>query len=86
MSCTVAQAGLLHQRDHGRGIDAARQKGAKRHIGDHAPLDGVLQQRLELVGQFGIAAVERIESTPSRAIVARVPEAARSAARLATAA
>src|SRR5205085_6918598 len=55
----LPQAGLPHQSDDGRGVDAARQKCAKRHIGNHAPRDGVLEQRLQLLRQVGIAAVDR---------------------------
>ena len=37
----------LHQRHDGRGVDAAGQEGAERHVGDHAAPDGVAQQRVE---------------------------------------
>ena len=38
----------LHQRDHGRRIDAARQERAERHVGDHAAAHAVAQHGLEL--------------------------------------
>ena len=39
----------LHQRDDGRGIDAAGEERAERHVGDHLRLHGVAQQRFECV-------------------------------------
>ncbi len=48
-----APALRLHQRHDGRGIDAARQKRAERHVRHHAPPDRVAQQRIEpLLGLF----------------------------------
>ena len=42
-----SRAVCLHQRRDRRGIDAARQKHAERHVGDHAPAHGVGEQRFQ---------------------------------------
>jgi len=42
----------LHQRDDGRGIDAAGQERAKRHIGDHAQLHSTAQERVKTLHGF----------------------------------
>ena len=44
----------LHQRDDGRGIDAAGQERAERNIGDHLPADRVAQQALQLIGKLDL--------------------------------
>ena len=72
--------GGLHQRHHRRGIDAARQKRADRHVGDHAPPHRVREQGLQFVGQFAIAAAVRIGEPCVRDLRAH-PNSARFAAR-----
>ena len=39
----------LHQCDDGRGIDAAGQERAERHVGDHLPLHRIGQEAVQLL-------------------------------------
>ena len=41
-------AGVRHRCHNGARVDAARQKGAERHIAHQTQLDGLLDERLEL--------------------------------------
>ncbi len=52
----------LHQRDDRRRIDAARQKGAERHVRFHLPRNGLAQDRVELADRFVGAALERLRA------------------------
>src|SRR5262249_18598846 len=56
------QMRLLHQGDHCRGVDAPRQKRTERDVRDHAPRHGILQQRLELLGQLSVVPVELVKN------------------------
>src|SRR5262249_24324787 len=40
---------LLHKGDHARAVDTSRQESAEWHIGYHAPLHRVREQRVKLV-------------------------------------
>ena len=50
------RAGLLHQRDHGRGVDATRQEGPERNVCAHPATDRVRQQRVERVDRVAVGA------------------------------
>ena len=57
-----AAAGARHHRYHGRGIDAARQEGAERHIRDQANTHRLFEMRHEFGAQF----VQRPRSRDAR--------------------
>jgi hypothetical protein len=50
----------LHQRNDGRGIDAARQKRPQRHVGNHLLADGSAQHCFQLIRHLGNAAGQPI--------------------------
>ena len=72
--------GRLHQGDDRGGIDAARQEGADRNVGHHAPAHGVLEQRLQLIDQLAVVGAQRIGETRAARRRAR-PSSVRYAAR-----
>ena len=67
----------LHQRDHGRGIDAAGQERTKRHVGDHPQLDGIAKERVEPLDSLVWVRGGIVAPLASRRDAAQVPEAFR---------
>jgi hypothetical protein len=61
----------LHQRDHGRRVDPAREERAERHVGDHLPGDRLPEQRIERARRRFVAARERLGETRSRRLLDR---------------
>src|SRR5680860_918986 len=43
---------LLHQRDHKRGVDPAREEGSHRHVGHHPGADGCAEGDVELLEEL----------------------------------
>ena len=65
----------LHQRDDGRGIDAAGEKRAERHVGDHPQLDGIAQQRIEPLDRLVLVRRRIVARLAGERDAAQVPEA-----------
>ena len=47
----------LHQRRDGRGIDPAGQERPQRHVGNHAPFDGIADQAVGFVDGVGVGKI-----------------------------